>query len=292
MTESDRRTSLSASTLILALILVPTLGALGCATNLLVGADTDGASTGQDEAGDGVLSTTDESGVGTTTIPDPDEGPEDDGTGGTTTGDEGGQTTSDDGTTTDATTSGDTESGMCEAENADTCRAMKGCVWFPEPGVCEPGTPCDGLSLNDCAGQAECLWFGSPGDGACEPGSCGDLETAKNCEASGFCGWFEKTCDSLPCGEIDGFDFCQAHPDCGPAGPDGEEICVPGECLEGECGELANKQCIDDVGCHYLGEVEGTCLPVTCVACSELSEPECNEAPECEYNELKMFCGP
>lgn len=290
MTERRRdRARKTASPTILALALV----SAGCATNLLVGADTDGTSTGdaEDGPGDGVLSTTDDGAMEGTTIPDPDAGPEDDGTT-DTAGEEEGEATDTNGTTTDDTTSGDTEPGMCEADNADTCEAMAGCVWIPDPGVCEAGTVCDGLSLNDCAAADGCLWFGEPGGGACEPGICGELETMKACQTSGFCGWIEEACDTLPCQEIDVLDFCQAHPNCGVAGPDGAEICVPGECLEGECAKLAEKQCIDDVGCHFLGEVEGTCLPVTCVACSELTQAECNEAPECTYNEGKMLCGP
>ncbi len=267
-----------------------------CATNLLVGADTDAGTTAADGADDGGPVG---DGVG--------DGSDERGEDGTSTG---GQATEDGGNTTmsvvtgdtDETTSGtaegssdsgETQGGDCPAETARQCSAMRGCVWSRDKRACIPGSFCSQLSVSACVAEDDCLWFGPIEGGNCEPGSCPEIDGQESCNDTQTCIWDEGepgVCQGLQCGELVN-DICEAHPECGLAGPEAEPVCVPGECLIDDCIDVEPEPCGESPTCHLLGEgADSTCLPVECVACPELSAAECKAAPECTFDAKEMAC--
>lgn len=277
--------------------------AAGCATNLLVGAEpTTGTTIAADDGvDDGQSPTTGGAADGAASDDSDTAGQDDDPDGGNSTTSTGGETggamdggETDSGTTGAATgePTGETGEGCIAQDGSESCMALEGCVWLAGKETCVPGDPCELLELAACVSEGDCVWVGNVEEGSCGGGSCGLIEVQADCDGAPTCGWDKGEpgeCFELPCSELSG-DICELV-ECELAGPKGGLQCVPNACVMGECLELNIGQCDEEDSCHFLGfEENGTCMPVGCFACPELTMSECEVAVGCDWDMGEMVC--
>ncbi len=136
-----------------------------------------------------------------------------------------------------------------------------------------------------------------PGDTSTTTGAGNDTEpeptmstdtTEGQAEAGG-----STTGEPQGCRAILDMEPCMLEDGCTWSGDAKQGECLVDPCFEPtECVELTYELCADALACAWNSENPkiGDCLPLQCVPCNLLTQPECMEIRGCMWDELEMAC--